>query len=544
MPLSVVKMEESHQTSPNGPAFDPAGILAAASDIRSTLHVVARERDSVRGLWEQGDQNVDEHACKAASCRKIATLSPQYPEWLGDRAWGQVHHARFPYAVGEMARGLTSIEMVVAGVKAGFMAFFGAAGLSPQRIDEAVAKLSTTLGADNAWGSNLIHRPDDPAYEDAAVDVYLKRGVRRMSVSAFMSLTPAVVRYAASGLGRDAFGRVRRSNHVFAKVSRPEIARLFMAPPPGDMLASLVQAGRITADEAALAATLPIAQDLTVEGDSGGHTDNRPLQVIFPAIAAMRDAMSSSKGRRIRLGAAGGLGTPAAVASAFALGADFVMTGSVNQCSAESGLGAHGRQLLNQAGIADVMMAPSADMFELGARVQVLRRGTMFGVRAQRLYDLYCAHESIDALPASERKRLETEIFKKSLDEVLDETLSYWAARDPAEHERALRDPRHRMALCFRWYLGQASHWAIEDVSARQQDFQIWCGPAMGAFNDWVRGGYLDAPQERGVAQIGWNLLEGACAVTRANQIRSLGVNVPSTAFSFAPRPLEPAPTP
>jgi PfaD family protein len=540
----VVNMQENHQTGLRGPAFDPAGILAAVADIRSTLHVVSREQDGVRGLWAPGDRRVDEQACTAASCTKIATLSPQYPEWLGDRSWGQVHHARFPYVVGEMARGLTSIEMVIAGVKAGFAAFFGAAGLSPQVIDEAVTKLSATLGADGAWGSNLIHRPDDPAYEDAVVDVYLKRGVRRMSVSAFMSLTPAVVRYAASGLCRDVFGHVRRSNHVFAKVSRPEIARLFMAPPPGEILASLLQGGHISADEAALAATVPIAQDIVVEGDSGGHTDNRPLQVIFPAIAAIRDALSSSTGRRIRVGAAGGLGTPAAVASAFALGADFVMTGSVNQCTVESGLGASGRALLAKAGIADVMMAPSADMFELGARVQVLRRGTMFGVRAQHLYDLFFAHESIDALPASEKKRLESEIFRKSLAEVLDETLRYWAARDPAEHERAQRDSRHRMALCFRWYLGQASHWAIEDVPTRQQDFQIWCGPAMGAFNDWVRGGFLEVPQERGVAQIGWNLLEGACVVTRANQIRSLGVNVPSTAFSFAPRPIEPAPTP
>jgi trans-AT polyketide synthase/acyltransferase/oxidoreductase domain-containing protein len=29
----------------------------------------------------------------------------------------------------------------------------------------------------------------------------------------------------------------------------------------------------------------------------------------------------------------------------------------------------------------------------------------------------------------------------------------------------------------------------------RRMDYQIWCGPAMGAFNDWVRGSFLEAAQ-------------------------------------------------
>ena len=76
----------------------------------------------------------------------------------------------------------------------------------------------------------------------------------------------------------------------------------------------------------------------------------------------------------IRLGAAGGLGEPTAVASAFGLGAAFVLTGSVNQASLESGLSESGRAMLAEAGLADVMMAPAADMFEMGVKVQVLKR--------------------------------------------------------------------------------------------------------------------------------------------------------------------------
>jgi trans-AT polyketide synthase, acyltransferase and oxidoreductase domains len=44
------------------------------------------------------------------------------------------------------------------------------------------------------------------------------------------------------------------------------------------------------------------------------------------------------------------------------------------------------------------------------------------------------------------------------------------------------------MALVFRWYLGQSPVWANQGDADRKIDYQIWCGPAMGAFNEWVQG--------------------------------------------------------
>jgi trans-AT polyketide synthase/acyltransferase/oxidoreductase domain-containing protein len=95
------------------------------------------------------------------------------------------------------------------------------------------------------------------------------------------------------------------------------------------------------------------------------------------------------------------------------------------------------------------------------------------------------------------------------------------------------------MALTFRWYLGRSSHWAIQGDTSRQSDYQIWCGPAMGAFNSWVEGTFLSSPENRSVAQIARNLLEGAAVITRAQQFRSLGVPVGETAFRFHARRLE-----
>lgn len=468
-------------------------------------------------------------------------LPPLYPEWLGDRAFAAAHGCRFPYVVGEMARGLATVEMVVAAVQAGLVGFFGAAGLAPREIEDAMRAIAATLGSGAAaWGSNLIHTVHDRAYEDAVVDVYLRAGVRRVSTSAFMALAPSIVRYAATGLTRGPDGSVQRRNFVFAKISRPEVAAQFLAPPPAAMLESLVAAGALRADEAQLAAGISVATDVTVEADSGGHTDNRPLAALFPAIAAVRDDI----GRRhryaepVRLGAAGSLGTPAAVASAFALGAAYVLTGSINQSAIESGLSDIGRTMLCEAGLADVAMAPAADMFELGVKVQVLKRGTFFAARAQRLYDLYMAHAGLDDLTSADRTRLESEMFRAPLDEIWSSTLAHFLRASPADVERAERDAKHRMALVFRWYLFHASRWAADGVADRRMDFQIWCGPAMGAFNAWVAGSFLEAPQNRTVAQIARNLLEGATVITRAQQLRTFGVDVPYELFDFRPRPL------
>jgi PfaD family protein len=242
--------------------------------------------------------------------------------------------------------------------------------------------------------------------------------------------------------------------------------------------------------------------------------------------------------RQVGVGAAGGLGTPAAVAAAFALGAAYVVTGSVNQTATEAGISDDAKALLAQADVADVAMAPAADMFEMGVTLQVLRRGTMFAPRASQLYAAYRAHPSLEDIPAPLRAKLERDVLGASVDEVWERTERFWAARDPAQITRAQSDPKHRMALVFRWYLGNSSRWAIDGDTGRRTDYQIWCGPAMGAFNRWTAGGFLAERHNRTVVQIALNLLEGAAVLTRAHQLRTYGVPVPASAFAYTPRRL------
>jgi hypothetical protein len=101
--------------------------------------------------------------------------------------------------------------------------------------------------------------------------------------------------------------------------------------------------------------------------------------------------------------------------------------------------------------------------------------------------------------------------------------------------KRAESDPRHKMALVFRSYLGLSSRWPLTADPLRQMDYQIWCGPSMGAFNQWVKGSFLEAPENRSVGLVALNLLLGASVCTRAAWLRSQGVVLPPAAARFRP---------
>ncbi|MCP4449471.1 MAG: PfaD family polyunsaturated fatty acid/polyketide biosynthesis protein [Myxococcales bacterium] len=523
--------------SNTAPAFSAGGAWLGASDFRRPAYLV-QSASGHRGVGLGGRLVQSTAELAAPAFPLLALLPPIYPEWLGDPSFHEAHGTRFSYVAGAMANGIATTEMVIEMARAGMLGFFGAAGLSRSRVETAIDELERELGDAMPWGANLIHSPHEPALEEAVADLYIERSVRRVSAAAYLGLTPYIVRYACHGLHRDAEGRVLRKNHVFAKVSHPQTAAHFMRPAPAVMLKKLVAEGKLTQEEALLARSVAVAEDITAEADSGGHTDNRPLTVLLPSLMALRDEICREQGyaRPIRVGAAGGLGTPAAVASAYALGAAYVVTGSVNQACIESGLDASGKEMLAKADIGDVVMAPAADMFEMGVEVQVLKHGTMFAARAAKLYELYKEHSSLEEILASDRERVESQILRESFTDAWAKTRSFWIERDPREVSKAEASPKHLMALVFRSYLGQASRWAIAGHSERRVDFQIWCGPAMGAFNRWARGSFLEAPKERRVAQVALNLLEGAAQCTRAQQLRSGGLAPPSEAFDFRPR--------
>ncbi|NPV56111.1 MAG: PfaD family polyunsaturated fatty acid/polyketide biosynthesis protein [Anaerolineae bacterium] len=509
-------------------AFDTVGQRARLLALDEPLYAV--EEDGRTGLANKG-------RLTAGGGARLLGLAPALPfEALGNAGFRQTYGARAAFYAGAMANAIASEELVIALGKAGLMGSFGAGGCSPARVAAAVAKVQAAL-PQGPYAFNLLNNPNDPALELKAAELYVQHGVPVVEASAYLDISYAVAYYRLTGLSANPDGSARIGHRLIAKLSRKEVAARFLAPAPAELVALLLDDGRITPEQAALAKLVPMADDITAEADSGGHTDNRPLVCLLPAITALRDEMQRQHNypQAVRVGAAGGIGTPQAALAAFTLGAAYVVTGSINQACVEAGTSDHTRGLLAQADMADVAMAPAADMFEMGVRVQVLKRGTMFAPRASKLYELYSRYNAWQEVPAAERERLEKTVFKRTYEEIWQDTAAFFAERDPAQLARGTSDPRQQMALVFRWYLGLSSRWSNTGEAGREMDYQIWCGAAMGAFNDWVRGTYLEASAQRRVVDVSLHLLTGTAYLARLQTLAQQGVRLPDELGVYKP---------
>ena len=190
-----------------------------------------------------------------------------------------------PYVAGAMAGGIASVKLVRSLSRVGILSFFGSGGLPLQTVANALADLSVETGV---WGCNLLHNPSEPKVEEQTVDLFLQYGVSRISASAYMRLSNALVRYRLLGLSeRD--GKVYSAHQIFAKVSHPSVVQQFLSPAPAKIVDGFLKEGVISETQARLARRIPMADAITVEGDSGGHTDSRPLSVLLPSVLQLRD---------------------------------------------------------------------------------------------------------------------------------------------------------------------------------------------------------------------------------------------------------------
>ena len=274
---------------PESIAYDQEGIAARLRDLSRPCYVIENGRGL--GVTTEGQLRPAKTG-ETTGTAILAVASPLPARRFGDPAFRATYGLDYAYMTGAMANAIASEEMVIALGKARLLGSFGAGGLPPRRLEAAIHAIQAAL-PDGPYAFNLIHSPNEPALERGAVELYLKHGVRTVEASAYLRLTPHVVRYRAAGLALDADGRIEIRNRIIAKLSRREVAAQFLAPAPPKMLQQLVAAGHITEQQARLAERVPMADDITVEADSGGHTDNRPLVCLLPSIIALRDEMQA-----------------------------------------------------------------------------------------------------------------------------------------------------------------------------------------------------------------------------------------------------------
>lgn len=439
-------------------------------------------------------------------------------EKLGNQGLKDLYHLNYAYMVGGMYRGITSKDMVVALAKKGMFGFLGTGGMTLSEVEEQIDYIQRKLCHGESYGVNVVHALGKEEREEAFITTLLNRQVHYIEVGAYMSISTALVRYKVNGLIEEN-GQIKSNNVIMAKLSRPEVAEEFLSPAPEAILQKLYEEDKITKRQLELARKVPVADVICVESDSGGHTNQAVALATFPAICMVRDRMQMKYGyeKPVYVGAAGGIGAPAAAAAMFVMGADFILTGSMNQCTVESGMCDAVKDMLQHVNVQDTDYAPAGDMFELNAKVQVLKKGVFFSARANKLHEIYDFYDSLDQIDKDTRHKLETRYFGKTFEEVLDEVRRHYAGRE----DKLNMTEKQKMASVFKWYLNHCSNIALAGNMKEKVNFQVHCGPAMGVFNQWVKGTELEDWRNRHVAEIGQKLMDET-AVYLANAYKNI----------------------
>lgn len=425
------------------------------------------------------------------------------PEKLGSADFCKEYNIKYAYAAGAMYKGIASTKMVLKMANSNLLSFFGTGGLSIEEIEEAIKTIQKETGNKKTFGMNLLCNINNSMSEERTVDLYLKYNINVIEAAAYLLITPAIVKYRLSGVKKFQ-GKYFIKNRIIAKVSRVEVASQFLSPPPKAIVKKLLEEGKINKEQAEIASEIPMCDDICAEADSAGHTDMANANTLIPSMIKLRNEyMEKFKySKLIRVGAAGGISTPESAASAFILGADFIVTGSVNQCTTEANTSNAVKDILQEMTIHDTEYAPAADMFEIGAKVQVLKRGIFFPARANKLFDLYNRYASINEIDNKTIVQLEEKYFRKKIEDVYKEIVDFYQKNDPSKIEIAEKNLKFKMSLIFKWYFHYTTQLALKGNPEQKVDYQVHCGPALGAFNNWVKGTRYEKWENRHVDEI------------------------------------------
>lgn len=422
---------------------------------------------------------------------------------LGADSFKKRYGMPYAYLAGGMYRAISSKEMVAALSQSNILGFYGTGGVEIEQIREDIDYIKQHANKEQLYGVNIVGEMNNSDKEEKMISLLLEKEVRIMEASGYILITKALIRYLAKGLYEEN-GQVKRKNKILAKISRPEVAEIFLNPVPDNIVQNLLDDNEISYQQAEWLRHIPVADDICVEADSGGHTDRGIIIILLPAILRMRNRIMKSKGYKeyIHVGAAGGIGTPEAAAATLLLGAQFVMTGSINQCSVEAGTSMAVKNMLCEINVQDTDYAPAGDMLEYGSKVQVLKTGTFFVGRANKLYDIYKHYNSFEEIDSNIINQLENTFFKKKISDILSEEIDYYKRHNSKDYKRLLEDGKYQLLVVIKWYFRNSTEFAINGVSERKTDYQIQCGKALGSFNDWVRGKKFERLENRKVADI------------------------------------------
>ncbi|WP_333739520.1 acyltransferase domain-containing protein [Streptomyces sp. IBSBF 2806] len=413
---------------------------------------------------------------------------PVAKERLGSARFRERYEAELAWVVSGTGDGAVGDEVCRAARAAGLAAFADPAPGAPDRA---------SLGGAGRQGRGIGLRPGPEA--DEQVTALLAHEVRYVEAHHPHGPDAALVRFRFTGARRGPAGAPVAVRHVIARVTGLDQAAAFLRPPSAALLDELVRTAGLSAAEADVARMLPVASDLAVQAPGGWHTDGADAYQLLPAVAAL--AAGSPGPEPVHVGLCGVVGTPEQAATAFALGAAFLVSTSLTACAPAARLADALKHTLARAGDDDVTWAPTERHATLGVPARVVRRGTLFPARAGLLHRLLRAHRYFADIPEHRRRHIEEHLLGGS------------ATALPASDSV---DGRLRTADVFRWYARETARRTPGGDPVRPLDHQLPCDPDLTHFNRVTSGTALAAWTARTPGAVAEHLLTNAAELLSA----------------------------
>lgn len=420
---------------------------------------------------------------------------------LGSNSFKEEYKVNYSYVVAGIQKGISSVAMIEELSENKILGFLGINGLS---LDEALdlissAKKKIPLDSIGVKVSNDLLNPD---YGKTVMKHIIEEDIKKIEVSGYQKPDLALVKYRLRNIKIDEKGNVIIPHKMLVHITSVKAAQSFMRPIPENILKQLLDAEEITLKEAENARNIPMCDDICIDNNKG---ENRYGWLSTLKKISKENFNKFNLKKKVRIGIGGGIGSPQTVAMAFFAGADFIVTSSINQCTVEAGTSDYVKSLLQNAVETDFTFAPEAELFEFGEKKSVLKRGSLYHIRALKLYENYCRYESIKEIPQKEVEMITKKYFKVSFDEV------YNNLKDKLSREivkLAEEQPKYKMALIFKELLEQCFDDALKDKNENRVNYQIKSTSAIADLNNYLKDTYLMEWKNRKTADIGKKLME------------------------------------
>lgn len=125
----------------------------------------------------------------------------------------------------------------------------------------------------------------------------------------------------------------------------------------------------------------------------------------------------------------------------------------------------------------------------------------------------------MDEIDEKVKNQIQEKYFKRSFDSIYEDCKTYFKAQGTGEIEKAEKNPKFKMALVFRWYFNYSAMLALTGKEESIIDYQIHCGPSLGAFNQRVKGTEIENWRNRHVDEIALKLLDETAEILNKRYI-------------------------